>query len=894
MRTLIGLAMLIAGLLMGAGAACGAEGGGSKLPAFPGAEGAGAVSKGGRGGKVIKVTTLKASGPGSFHAALRASGPRIIVFDVSGVIERARSKYNKVVAAGGNVTIAGQTAPGPGITLEGQLRFQGKFEDITVRHMRLRSTKEDAARFGGCNRVIADHVSFSWGGDETVDLGGTKNATMQWCTIEESALNWEGGDEPHNFGVLMSEGPLSLHHMLFAHHHDRAPSDYPRAHDVDSRNNVIYNFGTTLHSRSGNLMNNYGKYGWGAWFGFPRIYHPVGTYAAPALSWAVSRNKDHNYPTYVKGNYLDWAGGYYEPKARGARMRRPIGEKENPAAPVTTHVAEEAYEEVMAHVGALPRDEITARCVYEVRTRTGLWGRQYPRGDWRARLAGGKPRPDADNDGMPDEWEKAHKLNPNDPKDNNKTVPAGASPGDRHKGYTYIEYYINELADIRLAERLTADRLRTSDGKEVPKPEWSALPKTIPELVADIDMQNDKIKKTNTRASYMAIRTLRMAGPKAAPAAAPLVKVLNTDDNRKTLFAAWALGAIAAHADEKIVVPALIKRLEHPYPVSNSKWKFNPAGFIAWALGCYGPRAKDAVPALAKALHGKDIWARQPAAWALSQIGKDAAPATDALIKSLGAVGGGGWGSKRDCRVHAAHALANIGKPAVPALIRAVGSAGGKSGARAGAAMALAMIGPDAKDAATALIAALKSPDHYLKSKAADALARVAPGGAGVVPALVAELGTADYGARNNVAKALGTCGPAAKGAVDALKKTLTDKKKEIRYSAAKALGGIGKDAVPALAEVLGGPGDAWLRSKCAQALGFAGAGPGAAQAVPALQKALTDKSKLVRREAVWALGRIGPAAKLAAPGLEKLAKDEDFIVRVAAGKVLEAMKARK
>ncbi len=449
MRTSIAI---VAALMLAGTAAAGENGkrAAGSLPAFPGAEGYGAVSVGGRGGKVIKVTNLKNSGPGSLAAALATSGPRIIVFEVSGVIAPSRAKYGKIEAADGKVTIAGQTAPAPGIMLEGQLRFQGDFSDIIIRHFRVRSTAEDAMRLGSCQRAIVDHCSFTWGGDETIDLSKAKDITLQWSTIEASKLNWEGGDEAHNFGVLMSEGPLTFHHLLFAHHHDRAPSDYRQAHDVDSRNNVMYNFGTTMHSRSGNLVGNYLKSGPGAVWGIPRIYHPPVVLTQPGLSWAVSNNKEHNHPTYLRGNYLDWAGGYYQP----TKGKYPIGEKENHAAPVKTTVAEQAYEDVCAESGALPRDEITAKCIYEVRTRTGQWDREEPPGDWRARMAGGKPLPDGDGDGMPDEWEKAHGLNPADPADANKIVPAGASENDRHKGYTYIEFYVNELADKLIADAM--------------------------------------------------------------------------------------------------------------------------------------------------------------------------------------------------------------------------------------------------------------------------------------------------------------------------------------------------------------------------------------------------------------------------------------------------------
>jgi HEAT repeat protein len=885
-RRIIWAAALMAALAGGSAAQEAA----AALPAFPGAEGFGAASIGGRGGRVIKVTNLNPAGPGSFAAALAAKGPRVVVFDVSGVIPKGRGKHGGYPIAEGRLTIAGQTAPEPGIAIEGKFDCQ-RLSDVIVRHLRIRYTGPnggDAVLVVNCSNFIADHVSVSWGADESFSLPGTKNATVQWTTIEESRLCWEGGDEPHNFGMIISGGPSTLNRVLFAHHHQRAPAaQYGIV--LDYRNSVLYNVGGNLGipPGGGNVVGNYLEGGPGALFGMPRIYHPPPTFTRPGLLAGRRPQTIH-----MRGNYLTHEGGYREPAARRGAAR-PI---ECP--PVTTRVAEEAYEEVMACAGALPRDEITARCIREVRNGTGRWDEHLPGGDWRSRMAGGTPRPDADGDGMPDEWETAHKLNPKDAADAGKTVPAGASPGDRHKGYTYIEFYINELADLLDARALGAARLGTARRGQSPNPEWKELPKPLGQLVADIDMQNLQIRKTDTGATWRAIWALRDAGPKAAAAAKPLADVLDTTDNRKALFAAWALGVIGPFADEKVVVPVLVKglvRRDYQRPVRNSKWNMNPRGFIAWALGRLGRRAKPSVPALAQTLHGEDVWARQPAAWALWQIGEDAAPATDALVQALSYGGGVGWSVKTDCRQHAARALARIGRSAVPPLIRALQGADRKKGAvaRRGVAMALGLIGPEAKNAIPALVEALSDADPLVRGEAAVALSRIDPTADGVVAALSRALADSDYGVRNNVAKALGRCGPAAKPALAALKKTLRDQKKEVRWAAFEATARIGPQAAAVLIEALGDGSDAWHRKHAARALGSIGPKGRQAERVAALIIALRDSDAEVRREVVWSLALIGPAAGSAATGLQKARdSDPDYVVRHAAGEALKRIGA--
>jgi len=855
----------------------------TRRPAFPGAEGYGEAAIGGRGGKIIHVTTLTSTGPGSLAEACAAEGPRIVVFDVAGVIKAplAGKGRRRLYIKHGNLTIAGQTAPGKGITIEGALRTVGKdVNDIVIRFIRLRPdcyapafrpvahNNADCVGINYCQRAILDHCTVSWGNDECVDLINSKYVTLQWCTVEESDIQWEGGDEPHNFAIIVgyTGGCYSIHHNLVAHHHSRAPAFTALKQELDYRNNVMYNFGTSTSSGFGNVIGNIAKAGPGAPWAFPRIYYPPATLTLPDIS-PYKRGG-----TFLRGNYRSWAGGYVDlPTTKYRTKAQPV-----PAASVTTHVAEEAYDLVLAHAGCLPRDEVSARTIHEVRTGTGSWGRHDPPGDWRERLAGGTPPKDTDRDGMPDDWETAHKLDPNDLKDANKIVPPGVSKGNRHSGCTYIEFYINERADSLIAEAMTQARHRTGPGDPPPKPDLEKPFKPVAELVRDVTSQSMKRKQKDTTASFYAIQNLGRIGHAAKAAVPALAAALKTDDKRTAVFAAWAIGAIGPHARD--AVPALIKALEKPFPVQNSKWQFNPHGFIAWALGRIGPNAKAAVPALAKALHGPDTWARRPAAWALAQIGSDARPAIDALVRALAGQSGGAWSAVYNTQIHAAEALANIGEPAVPALLAALDVK--DAATRRGAAMALGGIGPKAAlSAVPALVRRVSDKDKLVRLEALAALAKISPSAAArAAEPLAADK---DYAVRHAVANALGGGAPGA-----ALAKLLNDPRREVRRAAFDSLRRIGPRSIPMLSAALVDKADPWARRHAARALGGAGA-----TAVPPLVKALSDSDALVRREAAWSLGEIGEPAGEAAKALLRAKDDGDFVVRVAAADALRRIR---
>lgn len=415
------------------------------IPAFPGAEGFGSYTPGGRGGRLLRVTNLDADGPGSLQWALDQEGPRVVVFDTCGVIR------TDLIIRHGGLTILGQTAPGCGITVRGMLATlydatgQARYPDIVIRFLRLRPDSHpgvswaDALQFSGVRNCVLDHMTFSWGSDETVDIYTSQNMTVQWCSIEESET--EGHSEGrHNYGLINGPdgGRISIHHNLFAHHARRNPALGEGPADV--RNNVIYNFRDGL-SHEGhepdvpefNLVGNYYRRGPSdTMFPFNFI---DGVYY-------------HVRDTYIDGRTFrgmiqdpwDEADSLYGLQYYSNRGRKAAGEFEVP--PVTTHTPQEAYELVLDRAGCFPRDTVSRRTVAEVRERAGQWGRRDP-GDLMAGLpAPAKPR-DTDRDGMPDAWERGNGLDPADSTDH-ATVMAS--------GYTAIEQYANMLA-AELVER---------------------------------------------------------------------------------------------------------------------------------------------------------------------------------------------------------------------------------------------------------------------------------------------------------------------------------------------------------------------------------------------------------------------------------------------------------
>lgn len=420
-----------------------------RVTAFPGAEGAGAYSMGGRGGRVIKVTNLSDAGPGSLRAAIEAEGPRTILFDVGGTIALKKPLRIK----NGRVTIAGQSAPGGGVALRDQPLIVDA-DDVVVRYLRVRlgdesRTDADAFSIVGGARVIVDHVSASWSVDETLSAGapGTDPATLirditvQWSIISESLNKSAHAKGEHGYGSLVRAGfgsRLSFHHNLWAHHAARMPrpGNYnepavdPVGPLMEFRSNLFYNWGG---KRSG---YNADKTSMIAYNFIDNAY-----IAGPNSSGSIAFDESNSAArAYFAGNSMNgvipadpWSlvTGVAIP---GNRLSAPID-----VAPVRPEPAASAAERILARAGAsLPRDSVDSRIVSEVRSKSGrIIDRQTEVGGWPL-LAAGSPRPDRDGDGLPDAWERTHGLNP--------ASPADANQDRNGDGWTNIEEWLAELA----------------------------------------------------------------------------------------------------------------------------------------------------------------------------------------------------------------------------------------------------------------------------------------------------------------------------------------------------------------------------------------------------------------------------------------------------------------
>ena len=445
------------------------------IPSFPGAEGAGAFTPGGRGGKVFEVTNIGDSGPGSLRQAIEAEGPRIVVFRISGIImlEKLLTISNPYI------TIAGQTAPGDGICIRGQTT-EINTHDVVLRYLRFRrgNIKDRNDALGGypVGNIIVDHCSTSWGLDENFSLyrymkempGGpdkkmpVENLTIQWC-ISSEALDLNN----HAFGATWGGKNCSFHHNLFACNTGRNPSIGWGDH-FDFRNNVLFNWRHRTvdggdASSMVNIVANYYKPGPAVNEGAVRyrICRPqhldMYSEAKREGKWYVADNFVVGYPRVTADN---WDGGVQfdnaptqaEIKALITKVR---ASAPAPASPIIQQSAEQAYELVLARAGAtLPkRDPVDKRIISIVRTgkptfKNGIIDIPSDVGGWPQYKSSPAPA-DSDHDGMPDTWEKKYSLKWNDPSD-------GAEDSDSD-GYTNVEEWLNgtdptQYVDYRKSE----------------------------------------------------------------------------------------------------------------------------------------------------------------------------------------------------------------------------------------------------------------------------------------------------------------------------------------------------------------------------------------------------------------------------------------------------------
>lgn len=508
----------------------------AQAPAFPGAEGHGRYVTGGRGGKVVHVTNLNDSGTGSFREAVK-TGNRIIVFDVAGVIAlKSDLKFAD------NITILGQTAPSPGITLRYYTVQPGN--NNIIRFLRIRRGQEknindgaDATWQRNKTGIIFDHCSFSWSIDEVASFYDNNNFTMQWCTVAESLTNPGHSKGAHGYGGIWGGKLASFHHNFVGHLMNRGPrfngarygwtgytsnKDYAtyqwkntvQAENVDFRNCVMYNAQGTCYGGPGggqiNIVNNYYKAGPSQGLkettlnglkvdvstgkergsqdritlvtlsnsgnsdkNHPELYDMTSRYfingnTTETTKGSVTQNKDWKGISYDKG-IPSLNGEYYSPDAKnfygdnvvhvtisGKSCVKIKMDTPAPTGEVTTHSAAESFSKVLVYSGAsLYRDEIDARYMEEAKTGTakykgsitnspGIIDKVADVNGYTEANFGTASRPadfDTDKDGIPDAWETANGLDPNDATD------ALTYSLDSKGYYTNLEVYANSLVE---------------------------------------------------------------------------------------------------------------------------------------------------------------------------------------------------------------------------------------------------------------------------------------------------------------------------------------------------------------------------------------------------------------------------------------------------------------
>ena len=448
------------------------------IPAFPGAEGFGALSIGGRGGRVIEVTNLNNSGPGSLRSALKAEGPRTVVFRVAGII--TLEDAIRLDERNSYLTIAGQTAPGGGILIRGNdnnlIQIQKGAHDIIIRYIRLRNGSGIASGSGHDNltitggyNIMIDHVSMSWSTDENLSMYSKKvSSPIYNVTVQRSIM--AEGLKGHSNGLIISgkadysnpDDPLevwreikniTLHHNLFIHNTHRNPRI--TCGGVQIINNITYNWKYRIGSSTrGSVYDNINNYARPGPMSNNDLFflhesfspeRPMEKYPAPSIysngNIVESVHDDPNADDWMlyKINYLN--------TDLDDEYRRNYSLPEAPV-PVTKHSAHQAYIHVLEDVGANSKvgcdgfwihnpDKVDQRLLADVKNMTGPKNpveHPYKFGGYPV-ITAGEPCIDSDHDGMPDSWEQTHDLNPTDPSD-------GSADADED-GYTNLEEYIN-------------------------------------------------------------------------------------------------------------------------------------------------------------------------------------------------------------------------------------------------------------------------------------------------------------------------------------------------------------------------------------------------------------------------------------------------------------------
>lgn len=478
-------------------------------PAFPGAEGFGRYTSGGRdedgGFSVYHVTSLEDSGPGTFRFGAATAGKKIIVFDVSGTI-----RLQSALKIQGNKTILGQTAPGDGICLADYPVSIGG-SNVIIRYMRFRmgdikGVEDDALSSSHhddskLSNIMIDHCSVSWSTDECASFYGNINFTMQYCIISESLRVSVHGKGTHGYGGIWGGQNASFHHNLIIHHDSRNPRfdhDYVSTlkGPIDYVNNVLYNWGgnstyggesaQNSTSRYINMINNYYKPGpatkWKTRLLNPTTICSNCTSADPHTAtpgkFYITGNYMYGSPEVTNDNLCDAAIdpdqngiSYATWKTNYATSTRAISTSYDfdEYNVISMHAAEKAFDKVLKYAGAsYQRDDLDKRLRWEALkgiayfkgskgSENGIIDTQSDVGGWPELKQADKPT-DTDNDGIPDEWETAHGLNPNNASDALTFTICENDPNNtKDVKYTNLEVYANYLVqDITQYERADA------------------------------------------------------------------------------------------------------------------------------------------------------------------------------------------------------------------------------------------------------------------------------------------------------------------------------------------------------------------------------------------------------------------------------------------------------